>query len=1319
MHDDRQGQIVTFYSYKGGTGRTMALANVAWILASNGRRVLAVDWDLDAPGLNKFFHPFLQPEALAVTSGVVDIIMDYQWAAIQPDERPADWHLEFARVRPHAMSLDWTFPDDGTLDFLSAGLRHRDYSAAVSSLDWDNFYDRLGGGQFFDALRADMKRNYDYTLIDSRTGLSDIADICTVHFPDVLVDCFTMSDQSIDGAATVARNINARYHDRNIRILPVPMRIEDGEKGKLDAGRAFARHEFDGFPAGLDADASARYWSDVEIPYRRFYAFEETLATFGDLPGSPTSLLAAFERLTSAITREEVTALRPVPEDVRRQQAQRFVRRQPSGPSDVVLRYAPEDRMWADWIATVLTRADFRVSLQASGPVGADTTPPFTGSREAVVYSAAFQRSAEGFAAGPGRVKGMPATPGDRRAEPLTPILIRVGDIRLTVPFATSSTADLTGLDEERAVEVLLGAFGPFRGDHLVPTGPVGARFPSSAPVVWNVATRNAAFTGRDEILERLRDQIVGDGSAVVLPQALYGLGGVGKTQVALEYAHRFKADYDVVWWVSCEEPGLLNPAFAQLATRLGLQTGENMAEAALAVRDALRQGTPYPRWLLIFDNAGDIAEIEPYLPGGAGHDDITSRNQAWSRVASPLEVDVFTRDESVEHLLRRLPRLGRPDAEKIAEALGDLPLAVEQAGAWLRETGMPAAEYIRQLETQLLHVLSLNQPTDYPLPVAATWNLSIDRLKDRSPASVRLLHLCAFFAAERISLGLVYSDEMAAALRPYDETLREKLVLGKIVQEIGRFGLAKVDQGNNSLQVHRLVQAITRSQLSADEQDAACHDVHTILRAARPRQGGADDPVNWPSYDEIGRHIRPSRAIARGDAPTRQMLIEWVRYLGQRFEFEAGLSFARELEAVWGAALGPDNHDLLHLRFEVGNLLRLEGRFAEAREYNSRTLDRQRAVLGEDHPYTLMTAGGLAADLRALGEFHEALELARQTYEKFKELFGEDHQSTLLAANNLAVSLRLVGDCFGARELDVDTLERRRVVLGEFHPYTLYSAANLARDLREAGEYAESARRLRLVYDQCQQALDEYSLDTLRTATSLAISLRKSGSADERDEAKRLTERTYEKYVARYGRNIPDVLACALNRACDLYAADERAAARDLAAEVRRQYETNLGPRHPYTLVAANNHAIYLRGTGTLEEAAAVAGSTRETLRHNLGNQHPFTLSCSVNLANCLADRGDLVQAAAIERQTIAALLEKYGRSHPDTLAAQANHILTLGAASRESVDRLAADPAAGGGSLDGVLAEMERVLGAHHRTVEAVRQGERISRDLDPQPT
>jgi len=1309
MSATNEGQIVTFYSYKGGTGRTMALANTAWILAANGLKVLVVDWDLDSPGLHKFFHPFLDPAKITATSGIVELITDYEWAATRAEERPTDWHLEYAQILRHAVSITWpAFPEGGTLDFVSAGRQNRDYSSTVATFDWDNFYERLGGGQFFDALRADMKRNYDYVLIDSRTGLSDIANICTVHFPDILVDCFTLSDQSIEGAAAVARNIDERYHYRDIRILPVPMRIDDNEKEKLDAGRALARAKFDRFPKAQSEEEANQYWSSVEIPYMPFYAFEETLSTFGDASGSPTSMLAAFERLTSAITQGGVRSLPAMDEDLRLQYLDSFTRRRLAPSADIHLSYVPEDRTWADWISAVLSRAGFRVlphsMVGAAGGMAQEEAQRGVASatRTIAVLSAAYVRSPQ--AKGVWEATATADPTGTRRQ--LIPV--RIGEVRLNPPFSDRTPVDLTRLDAHQAVEALLRELGrpPLLPEHPADHG-AEPRWPRTIPPVWNVPTRNAAFTGRNAVLEKLRDQLTGTSKAVVLPQALYGLGGVGKTQVALEYAHRYMANYDVVWWVSAEQRDMVNPALAQLAQRLGIRVGDSVTEAAQAAREALRRGVPHAHWLLIFDNADDPKELESFFPGGPGHVLITSRNPTWSRVADPLEIDVFTRRESVEHLQRRVPQLTDEDADMVAEALGDLPLAIEQAGAWLEETGTPATTYVDQLSRQPASVLELNKPPDYPEPVALTWRVSFDRLREHSPAAARLLELCAFFAPEPISLSLLYSDEMIGTLVPLDDRLKEKIVLGQLIREIARFALAKVDQGNNSIQVHRLIQAVIRAQLTAEQQEDSFHEVHRVLVGARPRQGDTDDPENWPRYDLIWPHLGPSEADECDEEETRQLLIDRVRYLWKRGQFDYALDFGRNLEEGWRVRLGSDDRQTLHLRFQLANVLRSQGRYADARIVDSEVFAKQREVLTEGHPHTLQTAGGLAGDLRGLGDFQEALTMDRETYDRFKELFGEDHPSTLSAANNLAVDLRLVGDCFAAREFDQDTLARRKAVLGLDHPYTLYSAANLARDMREAGEYAASIELLRDTYEQYETVLGKDFVDTLRTAKSLAVSLRKTG---ELEEAYQITKSTRDRYMQHYSEDSPDSLACSLNLACDLSALDRKSAARDLAADVKKAYERSLGADHPYTLVAANNLSTYLRGAGALDEAEKLARETFEQFHEKLTDAHPFSLSCAINLANCLFDLGKLDEAEALETKTHAQLARVLGVRHPDTLICEANLAVTLRASGRtDEATRLQRR----------VLSDLAIVLGDKHPNVDALRKWRRQNRDLEPQPT
>ena len=1306
MEIDRVGEVITFFSYKGGTGRTMALANVAWILASQGKRVLIVDWDLEAPGLQRFFHPFIEAELLDGTDGVVDILMDYARAATQQVDRPDNWLLPYARVMPHAVSLDWEFPNEGTLDIIPAGRPGRGYSNALAGFQWDNFYHRLGGGHLFAAMRDDMRRNYDYTLIDSRTGLSDIAGICTVRFPDTVVDCFTLSTLSIEGAAAVARSIHEQQ-DRDIRILPVPMRVEDGEQSKLENGRALARSAFTGFPHGLPKEDQQRYWGDVEIPYKPYYAYEETLATFGDEPRLANSLLSAYERLTATLTRGEIREFPSLPEGLRQRYARAYERRRTVTTPYVFLSYTPEDRVWADWIGQVLEQAGINVIAHGMGySAGTDVTTEVreavaSAGKTVVLLSNSYVRSARANAVW----ETLAATESSRIRRSLIPI--RVTDVRLSAPFDAWSTVDLAGTDEQTAAEAILRALEqPLPLDGLSADPMSGARFPGTPPPVWNVPSRNASFTGRAAMLEQLRDHLL-RGMAVVMPQALHGLGGVGKTQLALEFAHRFRADYDLVWWVAAEQEEFIQSAMAEIAPALGIRRGENTEEAAEAVRESLRLGRPYKRWLLIFDNAEDPVKLAPHLPQGAGHVIITSRNPAWSTLAVPVEVDAFSRAESVEHLTNRVSGLDEDAATRVAQLLGDLPLAVELASAWLETTGMPVTEYLSLLENQLAQWLDENRPVDYPLSAAATWLVSIDRLGHQWPAAVRLLELCSCFSPEPISMRLLYGEGTIKHLLQYDPALQERMLLARIIREIGRYALAKVDQGRSSIQVHRLVQAVIRDSMSEEKQRETEHEVHRILVGGRPPTGNTDNPDNWGSYRDIWPHLGPSNANGCVEEPVRELLVERVRYLWLRGEYEDAMATARRLEAFWLRDRGIDDRQLLYLQFHIANVLRSQGDFAAALEIDRAVLARQQAKpKGDEDVHTLMTSGSLAADLGATGDFAGSLQLAQDTYERFRNLFGEDYPYTLFAATNLSDALRLSGHFFRARELDAETLEFRRSVLGDTHPLTLNSAANLARDMREAGNFRESTSLLRVTLDQYLETLFADHPESLRTASSLAVSLRKQGA---HEEARQLSSTTLEQYRQVYRPDYPDALACSINLACDLSALGEYDQALELADRTMAAYLSSRGPEHQYSLVCANNRAIYLRSVGRLDEALEVSQQTLQALNRSVGDRHPHALACSINLANALADSGRLAEAEALERSTLEGFTTLLRANHPDTLFSAANLAITLRAQNRiEEAQAVMAR------SLTG----LERALGADHPHIEWSRRWRRISRDLEPQP-
>lgn len=1296
----RSPEVITFYSYKGGTGRTMAVANLAWIMASSGLRVLAVDWDLESPGLHRYFHPFLRDKQLRSTSGVIELIRDYAVATMQTStDAGPDLIANHARVLRYAVSLDWPFDNEGTVDFLAAGRQDRSYSRTVSTFDWANFFDRQGGIAFLRALRQDMLDHYDYVLIDSRTGLSDAAGICTVVLPDVVVDCFTMSTQSIEGAAAVARSIKNQRLDEPVRLLPVPMRVEDGEQFKLEAGRDYARRLFEPFLTDLSADRVDPYWGDVEIPYRPFYAYEEILACFGDPPHQHNSLLAAFERLTNVVTRGRVAQASPIAESDRRTWLSEFERIRSPLAADVLISYASVDRMWAEWVAGELDDAGLKVHLQAvdyfPGSVGIAELERDVSKANRVIVLLSNDYAKVPHAQNVWKLASQQSMPGVLRSM----VPIRLDTVRLPMPFVDRPAIELAVLSEERARLALRETFGlppvsTSPPNDLADEARTRPRFPSAPPPVWKVPPRNATFTGRGVALEALRDRLAAT-PTVVVPQALFGLGGVGKTQVALEYAHRFAADYDVVWWISAEQPSTARSDLFELAGALGVAR-ENTTDTVRSVLEALRQGRPYRRWLLIYDNADTPEELRDLLPQGTGHVLLTSRNQSWAGQAKAVEVGVFDRTESVTFLRRQVSDLTDEDANLLAESLGDLPLVIEQAAAWLVATGMEVRRYLELLDTEPTELLDQGRPTGYPRTATATWQVSLRRLREQMPAAAKALEVCAFFAPEPIPLSLLSSERFRAILTPYDETLKLPIMQGRLTREIGRFALARIDFGRNSILIHRLVQAIIRGQLSAEEAAEARLQAHDVLAAANPVT--TDDPMKWPAFADLWPHLRIPGLLASASVNVRQLIIDMVRYRYRRYDFASSAELAEAALAHWTPLFGEDDLLTLHLRFHLANAFRSQARYQESIALDQEVFERLRAVAGPDHPYTLMAAGGLAGDRRALGDFAVARDLDIDTAARFRDAFGENEYRSLMAANNLAVSYRMVGDYQAAADLDRDTYTRRRNILGDRHPYTLFSACNWGSDLREIGDFSHSRTVLETTLAAYRDVIGEDQTDTLRTARNLAVTLRRLGDFLPAHELGVDTLARYERVL---GPEHPDTLLCEMTVASTHAGMGDNARARQVAEATLEKMQRILNEEHVLTKVCRHNLSIYMLKTDDAATSLTLATAVRGRFDQTLGHSHPYTLNAALNVANHLWVLGDRTGARALDEETYLRITQAFSDNHPDALTAAINL----------SVSRAGADP-----EFDTLVAERIKTFAEIHPRMRTIRKGDRINSYIEP---
>ncbi|MFC5907676.1 FxSxx-COOH system tetratricopeptide repeat protein [Streptacidiphilus monticola] len=834
-----------------------------------------------------------------------------------------------------------------------------------------------------------------------------------------------------------------------------------------------------------------------------------------------------------------------------------------------------------------------------------------------------------------------------------------------------------------------------------------------TAPAIWgNIPPRNRNFTGRAELLSTLHERLA-DGATAVLPEAMHGLGGIGKSQLAVEYLYRHQGEYDLVWWIPSERTPQITQSLAELGRRLGITEAEPGATVG-AVLDALRTGQPYQRWLLVFDNAESPEQIAPFLPTtGTGSVLITSRYPHWEHVARQLEVTVFTRDESKELLRRRGQDLSDEDADRLAEALGDLPLAIEQAAAWRAETGMSADEYLRLFEEKKSELLQFSAPFDYQKSAATAWNVSLDHVERINPAAIQLLQVCAFFAPEPIPRGLLTGPKRAGITPELDRALADEMRLSLAIREISRYSLARIDPRTKAVQMHRLVQAALVNRMTESQQARMRQGAHMLLSAADPRN--PESPSSWERYAELYPHVAASQAIRSADPWVRELVLNVAKYLQRWGDHSTALEFTTEAYQVWKAEFGEDEQHTLRMAWWLGFVLTANGRYAEAAELNNRTLRHYEKQTPGDpgalrpsqiREERLDAMSAVAADLRVKGDFDAALEMSRTVHELSLRAFDEEDPVTLNAAHNLGVSLRLVGRFQDAYELDRRTWAQKAELFGTHHEQTLLTRNGLSIDQRELGRYEHARNRQEEVVALHEQLLGISNQATLHARRVLAVARRKAG---DHQGARELSERTLELMRRRFGDEHPDTMASALALSVDLRHTGELEAAASLAKETAARFAETLGAEHPHTRSAFANLAITLRLAGDAEGALQQDEAAFAGLSERLGRNHVLALVVETNLASDLAALGRHEEALARGLDVVARSSEILGPEHPSTLAARANVALDLRAVGRE--DEALADHAA-------TVEAMRRVLGPTHPATADFAAWTRANCYIDPLP-
>lgn len=829
---------------------------------------------------------------------------------------------------------------------------------------------------------------------------------------------------------------------------------------------------------------------------------------------------------------------------------------------------------------------------------------------------------------------------------------------------------------------------------------------PGTGPAIWgNIPQRNMNFTGREQILERLRQ---GASSAVtaVLPHALQGMGGVGKTQVAIEYAWRYRSEYDVVWWIRCDQLPLVRSSLAALAAPLGLQSAaaSGIEIAATSVLDALRRGTPYSRWLLIFDNADQPEDLNDIIPRGPGDVLITSRNHRWQGVVDTVPVDVFAREESTQFLARRVPRgVDRDKANQLAKELGDLPLALEQAGALQAETGMSVDEYLRLLREHAAKIMEEGRPPEYPLSMTAAWRLSVTTLSKQLPEAMELLRCCAFFSPEPIPRDIFRRGSQATNTRVSD-LMADPILLARAIRELGRFALVRID--GRSIQVHRLIQALLRDDLDLAQQEGYQHEAHLILAAGSPTD--PDDDRQWPRYAELVAHVvSPVTQLALcRDPGVRAFALRIVRYLYRSGDQASCRALAETLIEQWTKDSGPDHDTVLDAQRHLGNSLRELGFYHEAYALTGATLERSAETLGERDRLTLALRNSFAADLRGRGDFAAARDMDEESLLLHEQVYGADHRQTLRVMYNLALDYGVNSEYTRARDLHRRTFILRSKAASEV-PATdvLISWGGLARAVRLCGDYTEARDVGEEAYEYGRETLGADNYWTLRTLNDLSIALRRIATAY--NDALEMAMDVLDRCTQIFGEVNPDTLAAAIslgNIQRTVGLTDEALA---LAEIVASRYPAIHGDDHPFNYGCLGNLALLQRAAGDAAAARQLNEKALTGLDKRLTRDHHYSLTVATSLASDFAMLGETSRACDLGRDTLARSRLLIGEDHPMTLGCAANLAIDLRTAGSESeAEVLLAD------TLDRYAA----TLGSDHPDTVNAAEGTRLDFDFDP---
>jgi tetratricopeptide (TPR) repeat protein/nucleoside phosphorylase len=764
---------------------------------------------------------------------------------------------------------------------------------------------------------------------------------------------------------------------------------------------------------------------------------------------------------------------------------------------------------------------------------------------------------------------------------------------------------------------------------------------------VWNVPySRNLVFTGREEILSRIHTLLhTGKAAAISQPQAITGLGGIGKTQIVLEYTYQHHQEYQFVLWTSADTHESLVSGYGAIAERLNLPE-RNEQDQSKTVQAVKHWFTTHTRWLLVLDNVEDLGLIDTFLPPlFGGHLLLTARAQATGTRAQRIEVDSMPEEVGALFLLRRAKLVAsdavlqdadpadEEEARAICVELGGLPLALDQAGAYIEETGCSLPDYLNLLNRRQKDLLERRgtASSDHPESVTITFSLAFEQIQQKNRAAIELLSLCSYLAPDLIPLELITQGvlHLGTAL---ENISSDAFQLYQTLEILQMYSLVQLNRKNSTLSMHRLVQAVLRDTMNEQEQ------LYWITCAIDAVNALFPEPT-LEVWEQCARHLPQALTCAEWIIQRDLLLSNGANlcdkaglYLSERALYIEAEMLHQRAVRIWEQSLGPDHPQVACSLNGLARLYYLLGKYEEAGPLYHRAIQIWAQSPEPDYDEALFSAlNNLAVLYSAQGMHEEAKRLFQELLQFTEQTLGPDHPRVASSLNGLAGIYYSQGKHEKAEAFYQRAIRVWEQSLRPDHLDVTYPLSGLARVYLDEDNYEKAEPLYLRAISITEQSLGPDHPHIASSLDGLAKIYSKQGKYE---EAKRLYQRAVQ--IRELGPQ-PSYSENALYELAEICSKQGKyEEAESLYLRVIRMREQRLGSDHPGTASMINVLAILYEGQDKYEEAEPLYLRAINITEQSLGPDHPDIALYLYGLANTYSEQGKYEEAKKLHQRIV-----------------------------------------------------------------------------------